>query len=106
MNWTDSVDIEFKGRCTELVLSYISQIRAKIKWSIDKQNKQKNMYEGSIRVPFIITGLGIRKSIVDTDHFVSLLDVYPTLCDLANVEQQLFLAWKITFSFCFIRHSG
>ena len=45
--------------------------------------KQSN-YEHSIRVPLIMSGPGVPKS-RQSDAFVYLLDIYPTLCDLAGL---------------------
>lgn len=59
-----------------------------------RQTGKNNMYEGSARVPFTIYGPGIRSGVVDAEHFVSLLDLYPTLCDLANVPKPSFLSGK------------
>jgi arylsulfatase A-like enzyme len=55
------------------------------------QTGKNNMYEGSARVPFIVSGPGVRRGVVSTE-MVSLLDVYPTLCDIAGVEPPSFLS--------------
>lgn len=41
-------------------------------------------YEGSTRIPFILTGPGVPAGVLDTDHVVELRDVMPTLLDLAG----------------------
>eukprot|EP00966_Prymnesium_polylepis_P222619 5150011-Prymnesium_polylepis.1 len=48
------------------------------------QTGKNNFYEGSARVPFIVAGPGVAAGQIRTE-FVSLLDVYPTLLDLAGV---------------------
>jgi len=42
-------------------------------------------YEPSVRVPLIITGPGVQKS-TEVDTPVSLVDIYPTLMDMAELE--------------------
>lgn len=46
---------------------------------------KQNNYEHSIRVPLIISGPGIPKGQI-RDQYVYLLDIYPTLCDLLDIE--------------------
>lgn len=46
---------------------------------------KQNLYEHSIGVPFIISGPGISKN-EKRKAFVYLFDVFPTLCDLVNIE--------------------
>ncbi len=43
-----------------------------------------SMFEPSVRVPLIISGPGLRQGIVVED-LVSLIDLYPTFMDLANI---------------------
>ena len=45
---------------------------------------KQNVYEHSMRVPLIMTGPGIPSN-VQRDAFAYLLDVFPTLCDLASL---------------------
>ncbi|SVC13323.1 uncharacterized protein METZ01_LOCUS266177, partial [marine metagenome] len=45
---------------------------------------KQNMYEHTIRVPFIISGPGITKG-QRTGAFAYLRDMYPTTCELANI---------------------
>lgn len=42
-------------------------------------------YEEAMAVPFLIAGPGIPGGAVDQTHFVSGLDLLPTLCDLAGI---------------------
>ena len=48
------------------------------------------LYEESIRVPFIVASLGdqleVSKGVFDNDHFVSGVDLMPTVLDYAGVE--------------------
>ena len=48
------------------------------------------LYEESVRVPFIISGLGdgiaVEKNKFDDTHFVSGVDLLPTVCDYADVD--------------------
>ena len=48
------------------------------------------LYEESVRVPFIVSSLGeginVRKDRFDDVHFVSGVDLFPTVCDYADVE--------------------
>lgn len=46
---------------------------------------KQNLYDHSVRVPLLISGPGIPQN-VKTDSFVYLLDIYPTLCDLAGIQ--------------------
>ena len=49
-----------------------------------------NLYEESIRVPFIIANLGdqleVAKDVLDYEHFVSGVDLVPTVLDYAGIE--------------------
>ena len=47
---------------------------------------KRTLWEKSIRVPLLIKIPGKRMQIVDTP--VGLIDIYPTLCDLADLEPQ------------------
>jgi arylsulfatase A-like enzyme len=47
-------------------------------------------YEGSARIPLIVAGPGISHGITET-RLTSLLDVFPTLLDVAGVSPPLFL---------------
>ena len=47
---------------------------------------KQNNFEHSIRVPFIISGPGIPKGKA-TDSYAYLLDIYPTICELLEVER-------------------
>ncbi|MCA9178211.1 MAG: sulfatase-like hydrolase/transferase [Planctomycetales bacterium] len=49
------------------------------------QGKQ-NLYEHTWRVPFIVKGPGIKRGVRATGN-IYLLDVLPTLCDLAGIAQ-------------------
>jgi len=46
---------------------------------------KQNLYEHSVRVPLILSGVGIPKG-KQSDALCYLLDVFPTLCDLAGVS--------------------
>jgi len=49
-----------------------------------------SLYEASIRVPFIVSclgdGLDVPKGVYDETHFVSGVDLVPTVCDYAGIE--------------------
>lgn len=49
-----------------------------------------SLYEASIRVPFIVAtlgrGLNIPKGVFDQTHFVSGVDLLPTVCDYAGID--------------------
>ena len=49
-----------------------------------------SLYEASIRVPFIVSclgdGLNVPKGVFDETHFVSGVDLVPTVCDYAGIE--------------------
>jgi arylsulfatase A-like enzyme len=47
---------------------------------------KQNLYEHSMKVPLIISGAGIPQGKV-SQAFVYLLDVYPTLCELAGLPE-------------------
>lgn len=47
---------------------------------------KQNLYEHTWRVPFIVRGPGI-KAKSEASGFIYLLDVLPTLCDLAGIEK-------------------
>ena len=44
-------------------------------------------YEIDTRVPFIISVPGMKNKGRETYSFVEMVDIYPTLCDLAGIEQ-------------------
>lgn len=46
---------------------------------------KQNLYEHTWRVPFIVRGPGIKPS-SHASGFIYLLDVFPTLCDLAGID--------------------
>lgn len=46
---------------------------------------KQNLYDHSMRVPFIIAGPGLPKG-KSSDAFVYLLDLFPTVCELAGLE--------------------
>jgi choline-sulfatase len=48
-------------------------------------------YEGSVRVPLMIAGQGVKPCLVDTP--VSNLDILPTLCDLAAIDLAAIAQW-------------
>ena len=50
-----------------------------------QQYYKMNMYESSVRVPFVVAGPGIKKNVI-IDNIVSLVDVYPTLMDMAHIS--------------------
>ena len=47
---------------------------------------KQNVYEHSVNIPFIISGPGIPKN-QQSNAFVYLLDIFPTLCQLTGVQQ-------------------
>ncbi len=47
---------------------------------------KQNLYDHSVRVPLIFTGPGIPKG-QKIDSLVYLLDVFPTICDLLDIEK-------------------
>ena len=46
---------------------------------------KQNLYEHTWRVPFIVRGPGIKAG-CEASGYIYLLDVFPTLCDLAGIE--------------------
>jgi len=50
-----------------------------------RQHLKNGMYEASARVPMIIAGPGAKKGLV-VDELVSLIDIYPTLMDMAGLD--------------------
>ena len=46
---------------------------------------KQNLYEDSVRVPLIISGSGIPEG-KTVDQYVYLSDIFPTLCQLCDVE--------------------
>eukprot|EP00947_MAST-08B_sp_MAST-8B-sp1_P002476 g2476.t1 len=57
-----------------------------------RQTGKNSMYEASVRVPLMVAGPGIRRGVTVTDTLVSLLDVFPTLCDLGGVRKPDYLS--------------
>ena len=48
-------------------------------------------FEGSVRVPLMMAGAGIRPGLIETP--VSNLDICPTLCDLAGIDMSAIAPW-------------
>ena len=48
-------------------------------------------FEGSVRVPLMMAGGGIRPGLIETP--VSNLDICPTLCDLAGIDMSAIAPW-------------
>lgn len=48
-----------------------------------RQWYKMNMYESSVRVPFVVAGPGIQRGAV-IDNIVSIIDLYPTLMDMGQ----------------------
>ena len=44
------------------------------------------LYDESVRVPFVVSGPGIKRGTVDETTLASGLDVFPTLCDFAGIK--------------------
>ena len=53
-----------------------------------RQQLKNSMYEGSARVPLIISGPGYRANQVVT-NLTSLLDLYPTFADIVGAPKLL-----------------
>ena len=51
-----------------------------------RQYLKNSVYESSVRVPLIVAGPGVQHGAV-VDDLVSLLDMYPTLMDMAGIPQ-------------------
>ena len=58
-------------------------------WKLGDHNawSKHTNFEVDTRVPLIISAPGMSEQGQQTDAFAELLDVYPTLCDLAGIEQ-------------------
>eukprot|EP01050_Picozoa_sp_SAG11_P018951 SAG11_NODE_2946_length_2820_cov_2.023153_1_plen_127_part_10 len=56
-----------------------------------RQQLKNSMYEGSARVPLIISGPGYRANQVVT-NLTSLLDLYPTFADIVGAPKPSFLS--------------
>ena len=50
-----------------------------------RQFYKMNMYESSARVPLVVAGPGVKQGVI-ADNIVSLIDIYPTLMEMANVK--------------------
>lgn len=46
---------------------------------------KQNLYDHSVRVPLLISGPSVKANTL-SDEYVYLLDIYPTLCNLAGVD--------------------
>jgi arylsulfatase A-like enzyme len=53
------------------------------------EHSKNNIYEESLRIPFIVYWKGHIKPGIDTKFLGSLQDVYPTLLDLAGMSKQI-----------------
>jgi len=51
-----------------------------------RQWYKMNCYESSVRVPLVIAGPGVKRGAV-IDNIVSLIDLYPTLMDMAGIQK-------------------
>lgn len=65
-------------------------------WKLGEMNAWGKMtnYEIDTRVPLLISAPGITKPASKSDELVELLDLYPTLCELAGIETPEFLDGK------------
>jgi arylsulfatase K len=50
-----------------------------------RQTLKNALYEASARVPLIVAGPGLRQGVI-SDDLVSLIDLFPTLMDIAGLE--------------------
>ena len=50
-----------------------------------RQTLKNALYEASARVPLIVAGPGLRQGVI-SDQLVSLIDLFPTLMDMAGLE--------------------
>ncbi|MFC1543382.1 sulfatase-like hydrolase/transferase, partial [Candidatus Neomarinimicrobiota bacterium] len=50
-----------------------------------RQWLKNSLYEGSVRVPMIIAGPGVKEGLV-VDDLVSLIDIFPTLMDMTGLS--------------------
>ncbi len=53
--------------------------------------RKATLFETSARVPLLVAGPGVERSGVATDAIVELVDLYPTLADLASVDAPAWL---------------
>ena len=60
-----------------------------------KWSAKLSLYKESVMVPMIMSWPGqIREGHIDRDHFVSVLDITPTLCDLAGIPASTLFTGK------------
>ncbi len=50
-----------------------------------RQTLKNAMYEASARVPLIVAGPGLQQGVI-SDDLISLIDLFPTLMDMANLD--------------------
>ena len=49
--------------------------------------KHTTFYQDTTRIPFIISGAGVSEKGHHADQLVSLIDIFPTVCDVAGIEK-------------------
>ena len=57
-------------------------------WSLSEHGlwaKHSN-FEKALKIPFIIKGPGVKKGSI-TENYMELIDIYPTICDLTEIEK-------------------
>lgn len=54
-------------------------------WGKGNGTYPPNMYDSSVKVPFIITGPGIRKNVI-SEYMASHCDLFPTIMQLAQID--------------------
>lgn len=83
----DAIDDELRSR-TYLVVVGDNGTPAPVTTEPSRRNRAKGtVFEGGVRVPMVVTGPDVPEGIV-SDAMISVVDLWPTLADLASVNDR------------------
>jgi arylsulfatase B len=82
----DGLDPELLARTNVVLLGDNGTPSHGIALPLDPARGKSSVYEGGVRVPFVVAGPAVAQPGTVTDALVSVVDLYPTLAELASVD--------------------
>ncbi len=79
-----SIDAEVRGRTQVWSMSDNGSIAAGIPPELDADRAKGTLFEGGVRVPMVVAGASVPQRGAASDALVSILDVFPTVVELAG----------------------